>query len=108
MATAKKKRRAPALTVEARENQLISAAIDLAEKQILDGTASPSVLVHYLKLGSTRTQLENEKLKSENELLKAKSAKIESEKDNLKLYEDALKAFRGYRGSDDDDVEELF
>ena len=51
MATAKKKRRAPALTVEARENQLISAAIDLAEKQILDGTASPSVLVHYLKLG---------------------------------------------------------
>lgn len=108
MATAKKKRRAPALTVEARENQLISAAIDLAEKQILDGTASPSVLVHYLKLGSTRTQLENEKLKSENELLKAKSEKIESEKDNLKLYEDALKAFRGYRGSDDDDIEELF
>lgn len=108
MATAKKKRRAPALTVEARENQLISAAIDLAEKQILDGTASPSVLVHYLKLGSTRTKLENEKLKNENELLKAKSEKIESEKDNLKLYEDALKAFRGYRGSDDDDIEELF
>lgn len=105
---ATKKKRAPALTIEARENQLISAATDLAERQILDGTASPSVITHYLKLGSTRALLENEKLKNENELLKAKSAKIESEKDNLKLYEDALKAFRGYRGSDDDDVEELF
>jgi hypothetical protein len=39
-----KRRRAPATTPEARENQLISLAVDLAERQLLEGTASSQVL----------------------------------------------------------------
>ena len=59
------KRGRPALTPEARENQLISLAIDLAEQQLRDGTASSQVITHYLKLGSTKEKLEREKLKNE-------------------------------------------
>ena len=44
----------PALTPEARENQMISLAVDLAEKQLMEGTASSQVITHYLKLGSTK------------------------------------------------------
>ena len=43
----------PALTREARENQLIDLAIDQVEKQLREGTASSQVLVHYLKHAST-------------------------------------------------------
>lgn len=96
-----KKRRAPALTPEARENQLIAAAIDLAEEKILDGTASSTIIVHYLKLGSTKAKLENEKLKEENKLLRAKTEVIESQKDIKKLYRDALEAMSEYHGNDE-------
>ena len=58
----------PALTPEARENQLISLAVDLAEKQLQEGTASSQVITHYLKLGSMRERLEREKLEEENKI----------------------------------------
>ena len=67
------KRTRPALTPEARENQLIAMAVDLAEKQLLEGTASSQVITHYLKLGSSRDRLEREKLQEENKLLRAKT-----------------------------------
>ena len=41
----------PALSPEARENQLIDLAVNLAEQQLLDGTASSQVITHFLKLG---------------------------------------------------------
>lgn len=95
-----KKRRAPALTPEARENQLVAEAIDLAEKQILEGTASSAVICHYLKLGSTKAKLENEKLKEENKLLRAKTDALESQKNVEQLYKDAIAAMTEYRGLD--------
>ena len=98
-----KRKRAPASTPEAREQQLISAAYDLAEQQILDGTASPSVINHFLKLGSSRMELENEKLRQENELLRAKTEAIESQKRVEELYLEALSAMRLYSGNDDVD-----
>lgn len=52
----------PVDSPEARENELIAAAVDLAEKQLRDGTASPSVITHYLKLASSRERLQREKL----------------------------------------------
>ena len=97
-----KKRRAPALTPEARENQLIAEAIDLAEKQITEGTASSAVICHYLKLGSTKAKLENEKLQEENKLLRAKTEAIESQKNVEQLYKDAIAAMSEYRGIDDE------
>lgn len=88
----------PALTIQARENQLINAAIDLAEKQILDGTASSQVITHYLKLGSTKEKLEQELMQKQNELLAAKTENLHSGKNIEKLYKDALEAMTSYGG----------
>jgi hypothetical protein len=97
-----KKPSAPALTPEARENQLIAEAMDLAEQQLLEGTANSSVIVHFLKLGSLKAQYENEKLQEENKLLRAKTAALESQKNVEKLYQDAIQAMTEYRGLDED------
>lgn len=97
------RKRAPALTTEARENELVSLAIDLAEKQLAEGTASSSVIVHYLKLGSTKERLEREKLQKENELLKAKTEALQSAKRVEELYSNALKAMKLYQGEPEDE-----
>lgn len=94
----KQKPRRPATTLEGRENQLISLAFDLAEKMIKNGTASSQVLTHFLKLGSTREKLEQQKLQRENLLLSAKVDAISSAKRIEELYEAALNAMRTYAG----------
>lgn len=83
-------------TTEGRETLLISLAVDLAEKQLREGTAPPSVVSHYLKLGSTRENLEREKLKAENELLKAKAAAIEKSATMEEVYKQVVEAYRSY------------
>ena len=95
----------PALTPEARENQMISLAVDLAEKQLQEGTASSQVITHYLKLGSTREKLEREKLAEENKLLRAKTKSIEEAADMKDLYVNAIKAMARYSGNGDDNEE---
>ena len=92
------KRIRPALTPEARENQMVSLAVDLAEKQLMEGTASSQVITHYLKLGTMKHKAEMEKLERENELLKAKTESLQSTKRVEELYEDALKAMKSYSG----------
>ena len=93
----------PALTPEARENQMISLAVDLAERQLQEGTASSQVITHYLKLGSMRERLEREKLEEENKLLKARTEQIQSMKRIEELYEEAIKAMRNYGGQGEQD-----
>lgn len=93
----------PALTPEARENQMISLAVDLAEQQLRDGTASSQVITHFLKLGSTKAELEKERIKRENKLLEAKAKSIESSDEMKVLYENAIKAMRNYAGYGDPD-----
>lgn len=90
----------PATTPEARENQMISLAVDLAEQQLMDGTASSQVITHYLKLGTTRARLEKEKLERENELLRAKTKAIESAERVEELYSNAIAAMKRYSGVD--------
>ena len=97
------KRMRPALTPEARENQMIALAVDLAEKQLIEGTASSQVITHFLKLATSRERLEREKLEKENELLRAKTEAIESAKRVEELYSDALRAMRSYRGEENDE-----
>jgi len=92
--------RPPAATVEQREQQLISQAVDLAERQIADGTASAQVITHFIKLGSTRERLEQERLRSENEMLRAKVEQLASQKNTELLYEEALNAMRAYSGQE--------
>lgn len=101
--TSSTKRSRPALTPEARENQLISLAVDLAEQQLKDGTASSQVISHFLKLGSTKASLEKEKLKNENLVLEAKAKAYESSEEIKTLYEKALKAMRNYSGDGSQD-----
>lgn len=100
----------PATTPEARENQLISHAVDLAERQLLDGSASAQVISHYLKLGSSREKLEQERLEKENSLLDAKREAIASAQRVEELYTKALDAMRSYAGHEPleitDDYEE--
>jgi hypothetical protein len=93
----------PALTPEARENQMISLAVDLAEQQLRDGTASSQVITHYLKLGSMREKLERERMEEEIKTLRAKTKALESAEEVKTLYEEALKAMRNYSGQGDPD-----
>lgn len=92
-------RNPPASSPEERENQLINLAVDLAERQLIEGTASAQVITHYLKLGTTRASLEKEKLERENALLRAKTESLESQKKVEELYSEALQAMRAYSGT---------
>ena len=91
----------PARTPEGRENQLISLAADLVETRLRDGTASAQETTHFLKLGSTRERLEQQRLEQENELLKAKIEALASNKRIEELYENAIESMRVYGGHGD-------
>ena len=93
-----KRLRAPARTLEARENQLMALAVDLAEKQLIEGNASAQVITHYLKLAATPSILEKEKLKQEVKLLQAKTEALQSAKKIEELYMNALNAMHRYSG----------
>lgn len=97
----------PALTPEARENQLISLAVDLAEKQLLEGTASSQVITHYLKLGSTKEKIEKEILEKQKELISAKTQSLKSAARVEELYAEAINAMRRYSGQGDINDEDL-
>lgn len=98
--TNKERRIRPGLTPEAREDQLVALATNLAEKQLLDGTASSQVITHYLKIGSTKERIEKEILKEQKDLIKAKTEALKSEKRVEELYAKALDAMRRYSGQE--------
>lgn len=93
-------RHKPATTLEARENQMVALAVDLVEKQLREGTASSQVISHYLKLGSSRERLEQERLAGENRLIEAKVEAMASAKRVEELYGQALNAMRSYAGQE--------
>ena len=93
----------PALSPEARENQMISLAVDLAERQLVEGTASSQVITHYLKLGSTKERIEKEILEKQKELIEAKTQTLQSAQRVEELYSNALSAMKKYSGQDDFD-----
>lgn len=95
----KKSHRAPAQNPENREQQLVSRAVDLAEKQLIEGTASSAVIVHYLKLASKREVLEREILEKQSQLMEAKAQSIVKDKDNEKLAKAAIEAMKSYNPS---------
>ena len=90
----------PALSPEARENQMISLAVDLAERQLVEGTASSQVITHYLKLGSTKERIEKEILEKQKELIEAKTQTLQSAQRVEELYSNALNAMKKYSGQD--------
>lgn len=102
-ASEKKKKLRPALTPESRENQLISLAIDLAEQQLMDGTASSQVITHYLKLGSSKERIEKEILEKQKDLISAKTEALQSAKKIEELYANAINAMKSYSGQNHDE-----
>lgn len=96
----------PGITPEARENQLISLAVDLAEKQLQEGTASSQVITHYLKLASAKERIEREILERQKELIVAKTEQLQSAKRVEELYIDAINAMKKYSGHGDDNDDE--
>jgi len=97
-ATEQKRSRRRALSPEAREQQMISLAIDLAEQQLMDGTASSQVITHYLKLGSSKEKKDLEKAEAEIELMKARIKSLEREERIEELFKTALDSFKVYSG----------
>lgn len=104
-AKAESKRMRPAMTPEARENQLISLAVDLAEKQLREGTASSQVITQILKNASSKARLENEMLEMQKELIAAKTESLRSAQKMEELFAEAINAFKGYSGQEDEQDE---
>lgn len=94
----------PAITSDAREQQLIAKAERLAEQKIEDGTASPQIILHYLKLGTTREAIEREILEKQKDLITAKTEALQSAKRIEELYEDAMNMFKLYRGVEEEET----
>lgn len=84
---------------------MISLAVDLAEKQLLEGTASSQVITHYLKLGTMKEKIEREILEQQKELITAKTEALKSQKRVEELYAEALTAMRRYNGQGEPDEE---
>ena len=99
------KRIRPALSPEARENQLIALAVDLVEQRLIDGTASAQETTHFLKLATTKARLEKEILEKQKDLMTAKTEQIRSEQHKEELYEEVINALRKYNGQGDSNDE---
>ena len=95
----------PPTSLEAQENLMISLAVQCAEKQLRDGTASSQVITHYLKLGSSKERIEKEILEKQKELIEAKTKNLNSNSEAKELYNKALEAFRRYSGAGGEDDE---
>jgi hypothetical protein len=96
--SANSRSRRPATSPEEREQQLADAAYDLAEEQIGNGTASSQVITHFLKMGSTRERLEQERMQHEVELMQARREQLEGQQRMEEMFTEAIRAFKGYRG----------
>lgn len=86
----------PATTPEAREQQLVNLAVNLAEKQLLEGTAAPSVINHFLKIASTRETIEREMLEKQSRLIEAKAQSISKDREAEELAKAAIEAMKNY------------
>jgi len=88
----------PALSPEARENQLISLAIDLVEQRLLDGTASSQETTHFLKLASSKAKYEKKLLEAQAEMAIAKKEALDAQRRSDEDLKEVIRAFRQYSG----------
>ena len=100
------RRRPPALSPEAAERRCIESAYELAQRQLDEGTASPSVITHFLKMGTARAQYETEKLAADTELTKAKKVSIQKSDELQALMSEAMSSMQRYRGHRNEDEED--
>lgn len=84
------------MTAEDAEDELISLAVDVARRRLLDGSASNQLVSEIIKMGTVKERLQKEKLQKENELLRAKTESLKSQKNMEELYAKAIEAMRSY------------
>lgn len=101
-----KKKSRPAISAEARENQLIALAYDVAEERLRNGTATSQEVCHFLRLGSMKERKELELLSKKIELDSAKTEALQSAKRIEDLYANAINAFKSYRGDQEEDEDD--
>lgn len=106
----KTKKIRPALTDEAREQRMINLAMQRAEEQLLNGTASSQVITHFLKLGSSKEKLEKQIREDERELIRTKVDGIKQEQTDREDYKKVIAAMQRYSGNeiDEDDWDETY
>ncbi len=95
------RRRLPATTPEARENQLIALAVDLVEQQLLDGTISNQVLLQLIKRASSKDRVEEQILEKKKDLITAQTDQLKKSANMEELYKEAIEAMRRYGGEGD-------
>lgn len=103
-----KRRRPPAKTPEARENQLINLAYDQAELLMIEGRAGAPIIVHFLKMGTERDKLEIERLRNESEYLKKKTEMVDQGERMEALVREATEAMTMYRGDAEPEEYEVY
>ena len=94
----------PALTIEGRQNQLVSLAVDAAERQLRDGTASSQIITTLLKYATTQSKLEREILELQKELIQAKTDNLRAAQHRDEIYKEAIAAMREYGGYEDEQL----
>lgn len=95
-----------ATTPEAREQEMIGLAVNLAEQQLRDGTASSQVISFYLKMGAERERLERDILRAQSELYQAKTKAINDTAMNNEMIQEAMRLFKVYSGHRDEVIDE--
>jgi hypothetical protein len=82
---------------------MINLAMKLVEKRLLEGTASSAETTHFLKLATSKNELEKTKLEEENKLLRAKTETLQNAKHSEEMYGKVIAAMKKYNGLGEDD-----
>jgi hypothetical protein len=84
-------------------SQLTGLAVDLAEQQLRDGTASSQVITHFLKYATKEKEIELQILERQRDLITAKTDQINSQREDDIDYKEVVRAIKGYQGRGDQD-----
>lgn len=96
-------RKSAARTPEAREQEMIALAMDLAEQKLRDGSAPAPLVMLFAKAGLDRERLEREGLEINNRLGHTKASQIEQMTQSNEKLDRVFKALRTYQGMPDED-----
>lgn len=89
----------PPVSPDDAEQLGISLAYDLAFRRLRNGTATAQEVTYFLKLGSIKARLENEKLRNENEMLKEKVKTYQAARASDVDYAKVIEAIKRYNGN---------
>lgn len=87
----------PSVDAEDEESKMISLAVRQAEKQLIEGTASSQIVVHYLRLGSKKAELELENAVLQNRLLEERIVNERSAAEINNLFVQVMESLTEYK-----------